>query len=107
MNATTTKEIKFKAEKNLAPIPAGTECQIVFNNGNPVCHVHAPGREPVRIACESLPNYFANDFERPSMEQLGEWVNDGVCESLTGDTVEPDGWGPDGAPSWLLALRMI
>ncbi len=45
--------------------------------------------------------------ELPSMEELGEWVSDGVCESLTGHSTEPDGYGPDGAPSWLLALRMI
>lgn len=43
----------------------------------------------------------------PSIRTLDAWANDGVCESVTGDTVEPDGRGPDGAPSWLLALHYV
>lgn len=43
----------------------------------------------------------------PSESQLAEWVSDCVCETPTGDNVEPDGHGPDGAPSWLLALGMV
>lgn len=41
------------------------------------------------------------------MRQLEAWAGDSVCETVTGDTVEPDGTGADGAPSWLLALGMI
>jgi len=43
----------------------------------------------------------------PSMRQLEEWTFDSVCESLLGETVEPDGYSSDGAPSWLLALGLI
>lgn len=43
----------------------------------------------------------------PTTDQLEEWVMDSVCESITGDTVEPDGYGPDGAPSWLIALGLV
>jgi hypothetical protein len=43
----------------------------------------------------------------PSLEKIGEWVADSVCETVTGEMVEPDGVGSDGAPSWLLALGMI
>ena len=43
----------------------------------------------------------------PSFEQLKAAVFDSVCPSITGDTVEPDGYGPDGAPSWLLLLGAI
>ncbi|ACB97277.1 hypothetical protein [Beijerinckia indica] len=45
--------------------------------------------------------------ELPSMEQLEEWLSDGQCETPTGHEVEPDGHGPDGSPSWLLALGLI
>lgn len=41
------------------------------------------------------------------MKQLEHWAYDSVCESVTGDDVEPDGEGPDGAPSWLRALCLI
>jgi hypothetical protein len=45
--------------------------------------------------------------ELPSLAELEEWMLDSVCERPTGDSVEPDGQGPDGAPSWLLALGLI
>ncbi len=41
-------------------------------------------------------------YEVPSMEQIGEWVIDSVCETPEGDIVEPD--HPD---SWLSLLGLI
>ena len=53
-----------------------------------------------------LPSWaFVSDL--PSLAELDEWLMDGCCETLSGEMVEPDGIGPDGAPSWLLALGMI
>lgn len=43
----------------------------------------------------------------PSMDTIAEWMADSVCETVTGELVEPDGVGSDGAPSWLLALGLI
>jgi len=43
----------------------------------------------------------------PSYEELEAFALDSVCPSITGSTVEPDGHGPDGAPSWLLLLGAI
>ncbi len=43
----------------------------------------------------------------PSLATLERWGNDCMCETVTGDEVEPDGVGPDGSPSWLLVLGMI
>jgi hypothetical protein len=43
----------------------------------------------------------------PSIETLNHWAYDGVCETLTGDTIEPDGTGIDQSPSWLLALGLV
>ena len=43
----------------------------------------------------------------PDMEELEEWMFDSVCETPTGNDVEPDGYGPDGVPSWLLLLGLI
>jgi len=56
---------------------------------------------------ESLPFWARNVKSLPSHRRLAEWASDSVCETVTGDTVEPDGTGPDGAPSWLVALGMI
>lgn len=47
------------------------------------------------------------EVEAPTMEELQEWVYDSVCNSINGETVEPDGYDEEGFPSWLLALGMI
>ncbi len=43
----------------------------------------------------------------PSMEMMGEWVNDGVAEALGGCRVEPDGECEHGFPSWVRAMGYI
>jgi hypothetical protein len=64
---------------------------------------HGPERD------DGLPDYVVwrgKRYETPPLEQIEEWTYDSVCDSLEDDTVEPDGIGPDGAPSWLLALGL-
>ena len=45
--------------------------------------------------------------EAPSEEELQPIIHDSVCPSITGYDVEPDGYDPDGAPSWLLILGLV
>jgi hypothetical protein len=48
------------------------------------------------------------DLWIPDDEQIRAWImGDELCESPTGHTVEPDGTGPDGCPSWLLLLGLM
>ncbi|MBK6744573.1 MAG: hypothetical protein IPG66_17065 [Hydrogenophilales bacterium] len=42
------------------------------------------------------------EYDVPSMEQIGEWIFDSVCETPEGDCVEPD--HPD---SWLSLLGLM
>ena len=44
---------------------------------------------------------------RPDIEQLTEWVVDGMAEATDGCRVEPDGHCEHGHASWLLELEMI
>ena len=44
---------------------------------------------------------------RPSMDQIQAWVMDSVCDATDGCQVEPDGYCPDGHPSWLLVLGLV
>jgi hypothetical protein len=46
-------------------------------------------------------------IKQPSARSLERWSEDGVCESVFGARVEPDGYGPHGEPSWLLAIGVI
>lgn len=43
----------------------------------------------------------------PSLNKLEKMSNDGVCTTVTGCRVEPDGTGPDGSSSWLLVMGVI
>jgi hypothetical protein len=64
------------------------------------------GRE-IKIPFRNLHKYFDEFTEEPDIEVLTDWSNDGGCESLRGEWVEPDGQDEEGFPSWLLALGLI
>ena len=51
--------------------------------------------------------HFSTFFRAPSVATMEKWMDSGIARTVTGDKTEPDGYGPDGAPSWLLALGMI
>jgi hypothetical protein len=61
----------------------------------------------VTIKCRAAkyPGYFGGKM--PGELTMYKWVDDGIAKSVTGKKCEPDGYGDDGSPSWLLALGMI
>ena len=52
-------------------------------------------------------HYWFSEFIEPTPDIYETAVMDGVCPSLTGQEVEPDGWDKHGFPSILLAALMI
>ena len=56
---------------------------------------------------QAIPKWAREVDHIPSLSTLQAWEADGICETPTGYQVEPDGHGPDGSPSWLLALGII
>lgn len=60
-----------------------------------------------RTQISAVPAWCFEVHELPSMEELEEWGSDSLCDTPTGHTVEPDGTGPDGVPSWLRCLGLI
>ncbi len=92
----TEKQIRLKTGDVL---PAGLPVTFIEEN-NTSCLVQGDRLEPYMVRITSA-------FHMPSMEELEEAANDGVCPSILGETVEPDGRDEHNAPSWLLALGMI
>lgn len=43
----------------------------------------------------------------PSIEQLMEWEESGICEATDGCEVEPDGVCEHGCKSWLIVMGII
>jgi hypothetical protein len=93
---TTKKEIRLKTGETL---PKGLP--VSFDKAQPsVCTVTDSNQIPHRVRVSSA-------FKSPSMGRLEKASFDGVCPSIAGERVEPDGWDCYGSPSWLLALGMI
>lgn len=68
--------------------------------------IGAPGGDrDLRLSGRSIGKAIAGEL--PGEEQLEAWVFDSVCETPTGFSVEPDGHGPDGCPSWLMLLGLV
>jgi hypothetical protein len=95
--ATTNKEIKLKDGSTL---PKGLRVSFIPDRDSR-CLVHSPAHaEPLQVRITSA-------FKAPSMASLEKWSCDGIAKTPTGKRVEPDSHGPDGSPSWLLALGFI
>ena len=99
----TKLEVRVKDSKNPGQViilPAGLPCSFT-ESGNRVLIPHESRPEqPYNVRVSSA-------FREPSLKKLENWSNDGVCQSVLGERVEPDGWDSYGSPSWLLALGMI
>jgi hypothetical protein len=54
---------------------------------------------------EEKPWLFVDDI--PTNTEIDGMLMDGEVTSMSGEVVEPDGKGPDGAPSWLMAFGLI
>ena len=89
-------------------IEAGEKGTLRFNEQTPrQAVVDFDVRPNTRLGTRLLGDYFGRPFmKEPSMSAL-ENMGDGIAKSVTGKKVEPDGYGPDGSPSWLLALGYI
>ena len=94
------KEVRLK---DGTVIPKCTPCQLSFAVG---VKVHNPVKD-FKTSGNSLSGLFREFDAAPDLSALEEEVMDSVCTSPTGHSVEPDGFGPDGVPSWLMIFGLI
>jgi len=94
--------------KSGTTIPAGSEVSYDFDGGRTSSvRVTTADGSTFAISLERAHLFLSKFKKPPTMKTLEKWSNDGVCQTPTGHRVEPDGTGPDGSPSWLLAFGMI
>jgi hypothetical protein len=74
-----------------------------------IVDVYVPSLDrTIKLKSARLHEYFGKPFRKPpSIRQLWKESDDGVSTSVTGKRVEPDGYGSDGSPSWMLVLGLI
>lgn len=84
-------------------IPKDTVCVVTFDK----TPIGVPFMNVITSTCIFKTSKFSIFYKMPSMKSLEKWSDEGICKSVSGHRVEPDGYGPDGSPSWLLALGMV
>lgn len=103
IRALSKRDVKIRATGEV--VPAGTQVKIKFikhgtHSVDAMLIILPDGRE---IKSSSWGAFFTE----PSIKTLEKWSADCVAKSVTGKRTEPDGYGIDGSPSWLIALGYI
>jgi len=74
---------------------------VSFNKCQPSrCFVKGNRAEPYQVRVTSA-------FNKPSETKLAKWAGDSICQSISGERVELDGWDRHYSPSWMLALGLV
>ena len=118
--ATVTKrDLKLK---NGDMIPKGTRAEVKYlgardPHGTSLAHLilewisPTTGRnyrhDPLKVSITRIWDMVGGVSKPPGISRLQRMSNDGVATTPSGKRVEPDGWGPDGSPSWLLVLGVV
>ena len=61
----------------------------------------------IKVSPGNLHKYISGFSKPPSMNALEKMSSNGIATTVTGQRTEPDGYGQDGSPSWLLVLGLI
>jgi hypothetical protein len=101
----TTREIKLKSG---VIVPAGIECKLSWlENQYFTTQVECTNGVKFSTLTSKLHDKITGVGKPPGEKTMWKWSNDGVAKTIFGARTEPDGTGPQGEPSWLLALGLI
>ena len=107
----TTREDRTWTNKTTGDqtiIPSGSKVHVWFSPKVRPDRMFVQYGEFTGIAHTKLASQWLTGFNKaPSMRTLMKNEFNSVAKSVTGKRVEPDGYGPDGSPSWLLVLGLI
>lgn len=96
----TTKQVSFT-------IPAGSRVHVHFMPKTHPGNVWVQFGDEVKLSTTVNTSRWLKGFRKPPTIKTLEKYSDCIAKSVTGKRVEPDGYGPDGSPSWLLVLNLI
>lgn len=103
MKTITYKEIKFKSGDI---IPSGIEVDVL-----PLRHKTEKRSHPFKCVIlhngKTYGSNYTSVIKPPSESEIEDMMFDSVCPSINGHNVEPDGFDPDGFPSWLQAVGIV
>lgn len=93
-------------------IVAGTPVRLAWNRERPeyvnfIAETKEGLERTITVGTQHLHLYVTGISKPPSESRLMAMAEAGMSTTPTGQRVEPDGFGPDGSPSWLLVMGMI
>lgn len=84
----------------------GTLVNVSVEEDRPFVAIVSKNGDKKMIRSANLYHYFQG-FIKYTEKDMEAGIMDGICKSLTGARVEPDGWDSEGFPSILLANALI
>jgi hypothetical protein len=108
----TLRDLNYSKSNPPVVIPTGTPLDLSFSESNhakAVFHFNGVrhGLLVSNLHRSVKPVKGAGFRKFPSMAALERMNNDGICTTVTGQRVEPDGVAADGSASWLLVAGVI
>jgi hypothetical protein len=108
MRGKMVRDVKLKSG---ATIPKGTPVEIKWlsehDNGHAMAQVVPEGFDSYKTRIATLHTAVSGFPKPPSVATMENWTRSGKAKTPSGQSTEPDGWGSDGSPSWLLAMGLI
>lgn len=96
-----TKEVTFT-------IPPGVRVHVDFMPQTNPGKIWITYNGEVKLSLTQFAYKWLTGFQKPpTIATLQKRSYNGISKSVTGKTVEPDGFGPDGSPSWELVIGII
>jgi hypothetical protein len=106
----TKKEMTWtsKSTGEKVIIPVGTSVHVDFSPKKLPSRIFVTFGDKVLRALTGNGHQWLTKFSKPpTIITLERRACDGVSKSVLGERVEPDGYGPTGAPSWELVVGVI
>lgn len=111
VTTTTTEKREWKSKETgevTFTIPAGSKVHIHFTPKTLPGRIWVQFGDEVKMSSTALGFKWLKGFRKPpTLNTLYKQDSNGIVATPTGKRVEPDGYGPDGSPSWMLCLGLI
>ena len=112
LRVTTKRDLNWNVKnpvdgKPAVTIPQGTQIEVHFSEVVPTRLFIKHGDRLLRIRLADAHKSVTGINKMPGLKTLEKYSNDSVAKTPTGHRTEPDGYGPDGSPSWLLVMGLI
>lgn len=84
--------------------PKGSEVEVKPFGVHGIKVFHQDHAKAICVKYERASVYLQGFPKPPSQKQIERWYEQGICQSVDGKRVEPDGYSPNEWPSWMIVM---